>query len=130
MTERRREKKNLNTSTLFTMQKQPAVYILASKPNGTLYTGVTSDLITRIWKHQNNVFDGFTKRYNVHALVWYELHSTMESAIKKEKAIKSWPRKWKLELISEFNPSWSDLYEIVIGNESQDEDGFSGQARE
>jgi putative endonuclease len=78
---------------------QPAVYILASKRNGTLYIGVTSDLVKRIWEHKNNMVEGFTKRYNVHRLLWYELHESMESAITREKRLKNWKRKWKLELI-------------------------------
>ncbi|NLN38120.1 MAG: GIY-YIG nuclease family protein, partial [Smithella sp.] len=78
------------------MKKQPAVYILASKKNGTLYTGVTSDLIKRMWEHKNDLVEGFSKRYGVHNLVWYELHADMTSAIEKEKNIKEWKRKWKL----------------------------------
>ena len=96
------------------MNRQPAVYILASKRNGTLYIGVTSDLIKRIWEHKNNVAKGFTERYNVHQLVWYELHETMESAIRKEKTLKNWKRAWKLELIERSNPDWQDLYEEVV----------------
>ena len=95
------------------MHKQPAVYILASKRNGTLYIGVTSDLAKRVWQHKNDVVDGFTKRYRVHALVWYELHETMESAIGREKALKNWKRAWKLKLIENSNPSWQDLYETI-----------------
>ena len=68
--------------------KTPCVYILASKPNGTLYIGVTSNLIQRVWQHKNNLVEGFTKRYGVHCLVWHEVHETMESAIRKEKALK------------------------------------------
>jgi len=75
------------------VNKQPAVYILASKRNGTLYIGVTSDLVKRIWEHKNNMVEGFTKRYNVHRLVWYELHDSMESAITREKRLKNWKRK-------------------------------------
>jgi putative endonuclease len=91
------------------MNKQPAVYILASKRNGTLYTGVTSDLVKRVWDHKNNLVAGFTKRYGIHQLVWYELHETMESAITREKRLKSWKRQWKIELIESSNPSWRDL---------------------
>ena len=90
--------------------KQPCVYILASRKNGTLYTGVTSDLAKRLWEHKNDLGEGFTKRYNVHMLVWYEPHEEMESAIAREKAIKEWKRKWKLELIERSNPQWRDLY--------------------
>ena len=91
------------------MNKNPCVYILASRRNGTLYTGVTSSLQKRVWEHKNNIVEGFTKRYGVHILVWYELHSNMESAIAREKAIKEWKRCWKLELIEEINPDWRDL---------------------
>ena len=96
------------------MNKQPAVYILASKRNGTLYIGVTSDLVKRIWEHKNNLVEGFTKRYGVHHLVWYELHERMESAIEREKRLKEWKRIWKLELIENSNPNWLDLYDTII----------------
>ena len=96
------------------MDKQPAVYILASKRNGTFYTGVTSDLVKRIWEHKNNLAEGFTKRYDVHQLVWYELHESMESAITREKRLKKWKRTWKLELIEKGNPYWRDLYETIV----------------
>ncbi len=96
------------------MNKQPAVYILASKRNGTLYIGVTSDLIKRVWEHRNNMIEGFTKRYGVHQLVWYEMHEGMESAIEREKHLKEWKRKWKLELIESTNPSWQDLYHTIV----------------
>jgi putative endonuclease len=96
------------------VNKQPAVYILASKRNGTLYIGVTSDLIKRIWEHKNNMVEGFTKRYGIHQLVWYEVHEGMESAIEREKRLKEWKRKWKLELIESINPSWQDLYHTIV----------------
>jgi len=96
------------------MHKQPAAYILASKRNGTLYVGVTSDLVKRIWEHRNNMVEGFTRRYDVHRLVWYELHESMESAIKREKRLKEWKRKWKLELIESANPNWDDLYHTIV----------------
>ena len=96
------------------LNKQPAVYILASKRNGTLYIGVTSDLIKRVWEHKNNKEAGFTKRYAVHLLVWYELHDNMESAIIREKQLKNWKREWKLKLIETDNPNWYDLYKKVI----------------
>ena len=96
------------------MNKQPCVYLLASRRNGTLYVGVTSDLIKRVWEHKNNVVEGFTKRYGVHSLVWFELHATMESAIAREKAIKEWKRDWKLKLIETENPRWQDLYLNLI----------------
>jgi len=96
------------------VNKQPAVYILASKRNGTLYVGVTSDLVKRIWEHKNNMVEGFSKRYNIHRLVWYELHDSMESAIIREKRLKDWKRKWKLELIESRNPDWQDLYHMIV----------------
>jgi putative endonuclease len=95
------------------MAKQPAVYVLASKRNGTLYVGVTSDLQQRAWVHKNDFVDGFTKRYGVHRLVYYELHGDMMSAITREKQIKKWNRAWKLELIEE-NPYWRDLWDEII----------------
>ena len=90
--------------------KQPCAYILASERNGTLYVGVTSNLVKRVWEHKNDLVQGFTKRYEVHTLVWYEGHETMASAIAREKAIKEWRRAWKLELVEERNPAWRDLY--------------------
>lgn len=93
---------------------QPCVYILASKRNGTLYIGVTSDLVKRVWEHKNDFVDGFTKDHGVHMLVWYEVHETMGSAITQEKALKFWKRAWKLRLIEEGNPGWADLYEKLI----------------
>ena len=96
------------------MSKQPAVYILASKRNGTLYIGVTSDLIKRTWEHTNDSGEGFTKRYRVHRLVYYELHEDMESAIRREKQMKKWNRGWKLELIEKQNPDWRDLWEGIL----------------
>ena len=101
-------------SRIASVDKQPAVYILASKRNGTLYIGVTSGLVKRIWEHKNGVVEGFTKRYNVHQLVWYELHESMESAINREKQLKEWKRKWKLELIESSNPNWQDLYPMIV----------------
>ena len=96
------------------MSKQPAVYILASKRNGTLYVGVTSNLVKRVWEHKNGTARGFTQRYRVNQLVWYELHETMESAIIREKRIKNWKRDWKLELIESKNPDWLDLYDRIV----------------
>jgi len=90
--------------------KQPVVYILASQKYGTLYVGVTSDLAKRTWQHKNNQVDSFTQKYSVHTLVWYEQHMSMESAIKREKAIKNWKRDWKIKRIEEKNPDWCDLY--------------------
>ena len=87
------------------MNKQPAVYILASKRNGALYIGVTSNLFKRIWEHRNNEVEGFTESYGVHNLVWYEPHESMESAIQREKRLKEWKRKWKMRLIESANPN-------------------------
>ena len=87
---------------------------MASRWNGTLYAGVTSDLIRRVWEHKNDAVEGFTKRYKVHDLVWYELHQSMETAIGREKALKNWKRKWKLELVEKTNPEWRDLYPDLL----------------
>ena len=96
------------------MDKQPAVYILASKQNGTLYIGATPNLAKRVWEHKNDKIAGFTKRYTVHLLVWYELHENMESAIIREKLLKNWKREWKLKLIETDNSNWCDLYKKII----------------
>ena len=96
------------------MSKEPGVYILASKRNGTLYIGVTSDLPKRVWEHKNDWVEGFTKRYRVHHLVYYEVHESMESAISREKQIKKWKRIWKLDLIEKQNPDWRDLWEEIL----------------
>ena len=96
------------------MDKIFAVYILASGRNGTLYTGITSNLIKRIWEHREGVVDGFTKEYGVKTLVWYELTENPEAAITREKQIKAWKRGWKLKLIEERNPEWRDLYQDII----------------
>ncbi|HHL3634110.1 GIY-YIG nuclease family protein [Neisseria polysaccharea] len=93
---------------------QPAVYILANQRNGTLYIGVTSDLVQHIYQHREHLIEGFTSRYNVTMLVWYELHPTMESAITREKQLKKWNRAWKLQLIEENNVSWRDLWFDII----------------
>jgi putative endonuclease len=95
------------------MVKQPAVYILASKRNGTLYVGVTSDLVKRVWQHRSDLVEGFTKRYSVHMLVYYELHTSMREAIRREKQVKKWNRAWKIELIEQENPHWRDLWPEV-----------------
>ena len=94
--------------------KKPCVYLLASSKKGTLYIGVTSDLIKRIWEHKNKVVEGFTKRYNIRLLVWYEQHIDMTAAIQREKVVKSWKREWKINLIEEKNPEWEDLYESLL----------------
>ena len=94
--------------------KQPCVYILASRYHGTLYVGVTSDLVQRVWQHKNDSADGFTKRYRIHDLVWYEVHDTMHSAIAREKAIKEWRRAWKITLIEKDNLQWHDLFDWIV----------------
>ena len=94
--------------------KQPCVYIMASGWNGTLYVGVTSDLIKRVWEHREGAVEGFTQQYRVHCLVWFEQHATMESAIRREKAIKAWKRDWKVRLIEESNGTWRDLYDSLL----------------
>ena len=98
-----------------TPMKQPAVYIMASERNGTLYIGVTSNLVARAWQHREHGVEGFTQRYNVGMLVWYELHESMESAILREKQLKKWNRAWKLQLIQQRNPRWLDLWDSIIG---------------
>ena len=90
------------------------VYILASKKNGTLYIGVTDDLIKRIWQHKNDLVEGFTKKYKVHTLVYFEDTPDIISAIQREKLLKRWKRKWKLELIEKENPNWRDFYDDLI----------------
>lgn len=92
-------------------RKTPCVYILASKRDGVLYTGVTSDLHDRMSKHINGSFEGFSKKHNVTTLVYYEMHETMPAAITREKRIKDWKRAWKIRLIASFNPEWFDLYD-------------------
>ena len=87
-----------------------AVYMMANKPNGTLYTGVTSALIHRVYQHRNGLIAGFTKRYGCKTLVWYEIHELMAAAIQREKNIKAYPRRWKLNLINAMNPKWQDLW--------------------
>ena len=96
------------------MPKQPCVYILASRRNGTLYVGVTSNLIQRVHQHRTDAVDGFTKRYGVHTLVWWEVHGDMESAIRREKQIKAWDRRAKLGLIERGNPDWQDLFPTLV----------------
>ena len=89
------------------------VYILASRRNGTIYVGSTSDLVKRIWEHKNNVIPSFTAKYQVHQLVYYEEHHEYAEAARREKRFKNWCRKWKLNLIEQFNPTWKDLYEEI-----------------
>jgi putative endonuclease len=94
--------------------KRPCVYILASRRNGTLYVGVTSDLAGRVWQHRSHAVEGFTKRYDIHLLVFAEFHATMAEAIAREKQLKKWRRAWKLALIERENPQWRDLYEDLL----------------
>ena len=96
-------------------EKEPAVYILASGVNGTLYIGVTSDLQTRMMEHRSGTYEGFTKKYGVKTLVFYEMYETMPLAIERESRLKKWKRLWKIRLIEEMNPTWSDLFDEVEG---------------
>ncbi len=98
----------------FRVQKIPTVYILASKRNGTLYIGVSSDLKGRVWLHKNGLADGFTNKYKVHLLVYFEAHPDMVSAITREKQMKKWRRAWKIALIEKTNPEWRDLWEDLF----------------
>ncbi len=93
--------------------RQYYIYILASKRNGTLYIGVTNNLVRRVWEHKNDLVEGFTKKYGVHQLVWYETADTPRAAITREKQLKKWNRAWKLRLIEEKNPNWKDLYDEI-----------------
>jgi putative endonuclease len=97
------------------MEKASYDYILASAPYGTLYTGATTHLVQRTWQHKEEVFEGFTKKYGVHILVWYEVHADIMDAALREKQIKHWKRAWKLRLISASNPGWRDLYDDFCG---------------
>jgi len=97
------------------MAKQPAVYIMTSQRNGTLYVGVTSDLIKRVWQHKHEQVEGFTKKYAVHCLAYYELCDDMLTAIAREKQLKAGSRAKKLQLIESMNPAWRDLYDDIVG---------------
>lgn len=94
--------------------KQPAVYILASQRNGTLYIGVTSNLVKRVWQHKQDMAEGFTKKYRVHTLVYFEIHQDMQAAITREKQLKKWNRAWKVSLIEKQNPQWCDLWPSIV----------------
>jgi putative endonuclease len=94
--------------------EQYYVYIMSSKQNGTLYVGVTSDLVKRVFEHKQNLVEGFTKKYHVHDLVYYEVHKEIKNALTREKQIKKWNRDWKLRIIEEMNPEWKDLYDSII----------------
>lgn len=96
------------------MERNPCVYMLTNKSHGTLYIGVTSNLPKRVWEHKSKVVKGFSSKYNLSMLIWYEKHESMESAIIREKALKFWKRAWKIRLIEESNPNWNDLYKDVV----------------
>lgn len=96
------------------MMKHYFVYILASRRNGTLYVGVTSDLVKRVWEHKNNIAEGFTKNYGVHCLVYFETYDNPNSTITREKQLKRWERSWKIKLIEDRNPKWRDLYLDIL----------------
>ncbi len=96
------------------MEKHFAVYVMASRRRGTLYIGVTSNLLKRVWEHREGVIDGFTRQYGVKKLVWFEMHDNAESAITREKQLKEWRRSWKLDLIEERNPWWRDLFLDIV----------------
>ncbi|MCX5902737.1 MAG: GIY-YIG nuclease family protein [Proteobacteria bacterium] len=96
------------------VDKQYYVYMLASRKNGTLYIGVTNNLLKRVYEHKENLIEGFTKQYNVHTLVWYEVHNDIREAITREKQIKKWNRNWKLRIIENLNPEWKDLYGELV----------------
>jgi putative endonuclease len=97
------------------VNKPGYVYVLASERYGTLYVGVTSDLIKRVWQHKEGLVEGFSKQHNVKRLVWYESHEDIRAAIEREKQIKKWNRAWKIELIQKQNPKWDDLYDSLLG---------------
>ena len=96
------------------MPRAGYVYILARRRNGTLYTGVTGDLVERVWKHKHDVHEGYTKKYQVHRLVYFEEHQDIRDAIIREKQIKRWKRAWKIRLIEEMNPEWRDLFDDLV----------------
>ena len=97
------------------MKKGGCVYMMASRRNGTIYIGVTSDLAKRAWEHREGRIEGFTRKYGCKLLVWFEHHAKIEAAIKREKQMKEWRRAWKLRVIEETNPDWNDLFELVCG---------------
>ena len=99
--------------------KQPCVYLLASQRNGTLYVGVTSNLVQRIWQHKEGLAEGFTKKYEVHKLVYFEHTEDITSAIYREKQLKNWHRDWKINLIESKNPEWVDLYPALVGMDAE-----------
>ena len=109
-----REELNQALTENIQMPKHPCVYIITNPPRGTLYIGVTSNLVQRIWQHKNHVVKGFSNEYGLVNLVYYELHGDMYEAITREKSIKNWKRIWKIELIEDFNPEWIDLFSRII----------------
>jgi putative endonuclease len=110
--------------TLPLMLKQSYFYVLASGRNGTLYTGVTANLVKRVWQHRSDTNDGFTQRYCVHLLVYFEVFADIREAILREKRVKKWRREWKLDLIEQGNPSWSDLYPSIAGGGDELTEGW------
>jgi len=96
------------------MEEQAYIYFMSNRYNKVLYVGITSNLIKRVWEHKNKVVDGFTKKYNLDKLVYYEIYDDIETAINREKQIKSWPRRKKIELINTLNPFWNDLYNELV----------------
>jgi putative endonuclease len=99
--------------SIVAMTKQPAVYILASQHSGTLYIGVTSNLVQRIWQHRSDLVAGFTREHGLHRLVWFEMHESMYAAITREKQLKKWNRAWKIDLIRTHNAQWRDLWDVI-----------------
>jgi putative endonuclease len=95
-------------------QKTPCVYILTNKPNGVLYIGVTTNLVQRTWQHRQKLVTGFSNKYNLQRLVWYERHESIDIAISREKQMKKWNRDWKIQLIETSNPGWQDLYDEIL----------------
>jgi putative endonuclease len=110
----RRQESQFNTRHSHGQATTLRLHAGEQEEHGVLYIGVTSDLTKRIWQHKNDVVEGFTHRYGIHTLVWYELHPTMESAILREKALKRWKRNWKMRLIDESNAGWRDLYPTIL----------------
>ncbi len=118
-------------------EKQPAVYIISNGPRGTIYTGVTSALWNRVATHKEGGIEGFSKKYDINSLVWYEHHETMEAAIQREKRIKKWNRDWKINMIEKFNPAWVDLHDDIdptiyyvedkLGSRLRGNDGLGGE---
>lgn len=96
------------------MQKQYYAYLITNKPYGTLYVGVTSNLVQRIFQHRNDFVEGFSKQHDLHRLVWFEVHGDVMAAIAREKQIKKWRRDWKINLIQKTNPQWNDLYDSIV----------------